>query len=192
MFARGILANKSVLFSSKSFLNSSRRLTAAPQSSWLYQERQSASRAFVTPSLMRSFSTNQGGAESEDAAKAAAKEFIQAVKEVSLIDEIADLSQWKTKVMDEKNKPIILDCYAEWCNPCQKLTPVLEKLTQEHDGKFRLVKLNIDNIPQLATGLNVKSIPALFLIYRGNVLDTVTGFDMKKVEDLVSMALLVE
>lgn len=65
------------------------------------------------------------------------------------------------------------------------MTPVLEKLTLQYEGKFKLVKLNIDNLPQLATGLNVKSIPALFLIYKGNMLDAMTGFDVKKLEELV-------
>ena len=92
----------------------------------------------------------------------------------------------------EQQIPIILDCYADWCQPCKKLTPVLEKLTLQYEGKFKLVKLNIDNLPQLATGLNVKSIPALFLIYKGNMLDAMTGFDPKKLEALVETALLVE
>jgi len=69
---------------------------------------------------------------------------------------------------------------------------VLEKLTLQYEGKFKLVKLNIDNLPQLASGLNVKSIPALFLIYKGNMLDTMTGFDVKKLEELVQTALLVD
>ena len=94
--------------------------------------------------------------------------------------------------MEQKDKPVILDCYADWCAPCRKLTPLLEKKTLEHDGKFKLVKLNIDNIPQLTKGLNVKAVPSLFLIYRGNVMDTVTGADMDKINGLVQTALLIE
>jgi thioredoxin len=118
--------------------------------------------------------------QSEEAAKAAARQFIEAVKEESSIEEIASYNDWKPKVMEELNKPIILDCYADWCQPCKKLTPILENLAQEHAGKFKLVKLNIDNLPQLAQGLNVKSIPALFLIYRGNIVDTMVGADPVK------------
>ena len=73
-----------------------------------------------------------------------------AVKEESSITEIASYDEWRIKVMEELNKPIILDCYADWCQPCKKLTPVLEQITQQHEGKFKLVKLNIDNLPQLA------------------------------------------
>jgi thioredoxin-like negative regulator of GroEL len=49
--------------------------------------------------------------------------------------------------MDEKKVPIILDMYAEWCGPCKKLTPILEQLTNDHEGKFKLIKVNIDNLP---------------------------------------------
>lgn len=65
-------------------------------------------------------------------------------------------------------------------------------MTLGYEGKFKLVKLNIDNLPQLATGLNVKSIPALFLIYKGNMLHTMTGFDPNKLEEMIQTALLVD
>ncbi len=94
--------------------------------------------------------------------------------------------------MECKDKPIILDFYAEWCAPCKKLTPILEKITKDQEGKFKLIKVNIDNVPQLATALSVKSIPTLFLIYRGNVMDQMTGVDDKKLEELCNTAILIE
>ena len=115
-----------------------------------------------------------------------------AAKDESTITELASYDEWRTKVMEEKNKPIILDCYADWCGPCKKLTPVLEQIAQEHEGKFKLIKLNIDNLPQLAQGLNVKSIPALFLIFRGNIIDTMVGANEPKLKELVSTALVIE
>ena len=99
---------------------------------------------------MRSFGLiNNDGADigSEAAAKAAAKDFMNKVEEDLIIDEITTQAEWTTKVMDVKDKPIILDFYAEWCAPCKKLTPVLKKLTKDNDGKFKLVKVNIDNLP---------------------------------------------
>jgi len=94
--------------------------------------------------------------------------------------------------MDCKDKPIILDFYAEWCAPCKKLTPILEKVTRDQEGKFKLIKVNIDNLPQLATALSVKSIPTLFLIYRGNVMDQMTGVNNDKLEELCNTAILIE
>lgn len=146
--------------------------------------------------------TISGGAESaaaaevpmssEDAAKNSAKEFLKQVEEDLIIDEITKVEEWTTKVMEVTDVPIILDFYAEWCAPCKKLTPQLEKVTQEHEGKFKLIKINIDNLPNIATALQVKSIPTLFLIYRGNVMDQVTGVDEAKLDELVKTALLVE
>ena len=115
-----------------------------------------------------------------------------ALKEQILIEEVQDYEEWRSKVMEEINKPIILDCYADWCQPCKKLNPVLEKAALDNKGKFKIVKLNIDNLPQLAQGLNVKSIPALFLIYRGNVMDSMVGADPIKLEELFKTALLIE
>lgn len=57
-----------------------------------------------------------------------------------------------------------------WCGPCRKLTPILEEMTANGDGKFKLVKLNIDNLPQIATGLKVRNIPAVFLINKGGII----------------------
>jgi thioredoxin-like negative regulator of GroEL len=43
--------------------------------------------------------------------------------------------------------PILLDCYADWCAPCKKLEPLLKDIVQSFEGKVRMVKLNIDNLP---------------------------------------------
>jgi thioredoxin len=157
-----------------------------------YQSPQSHHLSFAYSRKAFSSKDDAASAAGEEEAKESAKDFIAQAKEETLIDEITAYDQWKTKVMDEKRVPIILDCYADWCQPCRKLTPVLEKLTEENEGKFKLVKVNIDNSPQIAQGLNVKSIPALFLIYRGNIMDSITGVDTKKLENLIETALLIE
>ena len=132
------------------------------------------------------------GPSSEAAAKASAKEFLNKVEEDLIIDEITSPDQWKTKVMEVTDKPIILDFFAEWCAPCKKLTPILEEKTREKEGKFKLIKVNIDTVPQLATALQVRSVPTLYLIYRGNVMDTMNGVDLKKLDELVETAVLIE
>ena len=108
---------------------------------------------FMNPSFthvpMRPFSIINDGAaaDTEAAAKASAKEFLNAVEEDLIIDEVTTVDQWKAKVMHVKDKPVILDFYADWCAPCKKLTPILEEKAREHDGKFKLVKINIDTLP---------------------------------------------
>ena len=71
----------------------------------------------------------------------------------------------------ESKLPVVLDCYADWCQPCKKLDPILQEKIKEFEGKLKLVKLNIDNHPKLSSGLNIRSIPTLFLIFNGNIVD---------------------
>eukprot|EP00347_Sterkiella_histriomuscorum_P004761 403359210 len=128
--------------------------------------------------------------ESEAASMDQAKEFLQEIK--GYVDELNDYQEWLPKVM-QSDKPVILDCYAEWCGPCKKLTPLLEDLTASAEGKFKLVKLNIDNLPQIATGLKVRNIPAVFLIHKGNVIDTFVGLPSEQqLKQFIDTAILVD
>jgi len=93
----------------------------------------------------------------------------------------------------EQEVPVILDCYADWCQPCQQLTPILEAVTNKFEGKFKLVKLNIDTLPSLATALKVQSIPAVFLVYKGQMVDQFTGVPAdKRLGEFVNAALTME
>jgi len=121
-----------------------------------------------------------------------AKEFIKEAKEASPITELQKLSDWQLEVM-ESPVPVILDCYAEWCAPCKTLDPRLtEKVLSYQEGQLKLVKLNIDSFPQLSTGLSIKQIPAVFLIFKGNVVDMFQGLpDDKTFDEFFQTALLL-
>jgi thioredoxin len=122
-----------------------------------------------------------------------AKQFLEEAKaQESDISEVKNQEDWKTMLMDAQ-VPVILDCYADWCAPCRKLTPILEALTQKYEGKFKLVKLNIDTMPSLASALKVQSIPAVFLIYKGQMVDTFVGIpENKRIGEFVQAALSIE
>ncbi|TFH88281.1 tetratricopeptide repeat protein [Billgrantia azerbaijanica] len=71
--------------------------------------------------------------------------------------------------------PVLLDCWAPWCQPCKTLTPVLEKLAREYNGTFLLAKLNIDDNQDIAAQLGVRSVPDVKLISQGGLVDQFQG-----------------
>jgi len=63
--------------------------------------------------------------------------------------------------------PIVADFWAEWCGPCRQLMPILEQLATEYGGRFRLVKINVDDCPEIAGELGVQSIPLVLAFVNG-------------------------
>ena len=73
-------------------------------------------------------------------------------------------------ILLESQEPLLVDFYADWCGPCQTLSPVLEKVVTELQGKVSLFKVNVDKHPQLAQQFAIRSIPHLMLFKRGKIL----------------------
>lgn len=71
--------------------------------------------------------------------------------------------------------PIVVDFWAEWCQPCRLLGPILEKLAREFDGKFLLVKVETEKAPSIASAMGVQSIPAVYGLRDGQLLDYFVG-----------------
>ncbi|MDH3719344.1 MAG: thioredoxin domain-containing protein, partial [Planctomycetota bacterium] len=74
-----------------------------------------------------------------------------------------------------KQQPVVVDFWAEWCQPCRLLTPILEKLAGEYQGKFVLVKANTEQTPAAAGRFGVQSIPAVYGFRDGELLDAFVG-----------------
>lgn len=75
--------------------------------------------------------------------------------------------------------PVVVDFWAEWCGPCKMLTPILEELAPELTDKAHIVKINIDQNPQVASQLGVRSIPTLILFKDGQAISNMVGVNPK-------------
>lgn len=76
------------------------------------------------------------------------------------------------------SKPVLVDFYADWCGPCKMLAPLVEELSNESDA-FEVVKLNVDDAPDLAARYGVMSIPTLIVFKGGEVAARTVGVQSK-------------
>src|SRR5271168_2226020 len=85
-------------------------------------------------------------------------------------------ASFKADVLNASLKqPVLVDFWAPWCGPCKQLAPVLEKAVADAKGKVTLVKMNIDEHPQIPGQLGIRSIPAVLAFKRGQLADGFVG-----------------
>jgi len=70
---------------------------------------------------------------------------------------------------------IMVDFWAEWCGPCRAVSPILDAIASEHSDKIKIVKLNVDDNPQIAMKYQITSIPAMKVFKGGEVVKTIIG-----------------
>jgi thioredoxin len=76
--------------------------------------------------------------------------------------------------------PVLVDLYADWCQPCKQLEPILEQIAGELSGKLKVVRVDVERSPMLARAFRVQSIPMLVLIHGGRPVDQIVGLVDKK------------
>src|SRR6185312_12300134 len=88
----------------------------------------------------------------------------------------ATLASFAADVLDASvETPVIVDFWAPWCGPCKQLTPLLERLVTEAKGAVRLVKVNIDDNPEIAQQLRIQSVPTVYAFRNGQPVDGFMG-----------------
>jgi thioredoxin len=78
-------------------------------------------------------------------------------------------------------RPVLLDCWADWCGPCRMVAPVLDQLAAESSGRYRVAKLDVDANPRTSAALRIQSIPTLFIYKNGQPVERITGAQPKHV-----------
>jgi thioredoxin 1 len=81
---------------------------------------------------------------------------------------------FETEVL-KNSKPVIVDYWAEWCGPCRMIAPVLEEIANEYAEKIDVVKLNVDDNPQVSQKYGILAIPTLNVFLNGEVVKQIKG-----------------
>jgi len=79
----------------------------------------------------------------------------------------------------KSDKPVMLDFWAEWCQPCKMLTPTVEELAGDFEGQILVGKLNVDDNPNTATTYGIRGIPTLLFLKDGKVVQQIVGVKSK-------------
>ena len=107
------------------------------------------------------------------------------LEEQSQIIQDINTSNFINKVIEESKKnPVIVDFWATWCNPCKQLTPILEKVVLQMNGKVKLVKVDIDQNQSLAQQMQIQSVPTVLAFFEGKPINGFAG--MKSEEEVLN------
>ncbi|HYP00077.1 MAG TPA: thioredoxin [Pyrinomonadaceae bacterium] len=84
------------------------------------------------------------------------------------------------EVLGAGARPVLLDCWAEWCQPCHMIAPALDQLAAESEGRYIIAKLNVDENPRTSAQFGVRSIPTLLIFKHGQLVERIVGVQPKQ------------
>ncbi|MGA1582901.1 MAG: thioredoxin [Saprospiraceae bacterium] len=87
-------------------------------------------------------------------------------------------SNFKESVLDNEGISVI-DFWAEWCGPCKMITPIIEELSKEYEGKATIGKLNVDENPEVSMKYGIRNIPTILILKNGEVVEKQVGVTTK-------------
>ena len=102
--------------------------------------------------------------------------------------EFASDETFKEKVLGE-GKQVLVDFFAPWCGPCRALSPVIDEVAEEAQGRFEVYKVNVDESPRTSTEYNIRSVPTLIAFKDGKNVLQLTGYVEKaKLKEVLEKA----
>ncbi len=96
-----------------------------------------------------------------------------------VVSDVSDAKTWETDVINS-DIPVFVDFWAEWCGPCRMVSPVIDELANDYDGKIKFVKVNVDKAQELASKYQVYSIPTLIIFKNGELVGQQLGAASKE------------
>lgn len=81
--------------------------------------------------------------------------------------------------VEKSDLPVLADFYADWCAPCQMILPVISEIAEEYAGSLKVVRINVDDEPELTGSFGISSIPALMYIKKGQLIGSHIGYISK-------------
>ncbi|MFP4622830.1 MAG: thioredoxin [Gemmatimonadota bacterium] len=99
-----------------------------------------------------------------------------------MADKVMELEQatFGTEVED-KDGLVVVDFWAPWCAPCRMVAPIIESLAEDYDGRVRFAKVNVDEVPAVASRYGIRSIPTIGIFRNGEAINGVVGAVPKQV-----------
>jgi thioredoxin 2 len=88
---------------------------------------------------------------------------------------VTDASFASDVVSASASVPVLVDAWAPWCGPCRMIAPVLDQLAAESGGRYKIVKLNVDENPRTSAQFQIRSIPTMLIFKNGQVVDQIVG-----------------
>lgn len=95
--------------------------------------------------------------------------------------EIFNDNNFEQEVMQAK-MPVLVDFYADWCNPCKRIAPLIQELAEEYDGRMKICKVNVDESPNSTNKFHILAVPTMLILVNGEVKDRIEGANVTKKE----------
>ncbi|KAJ5159912.1 uncharacterized protein N7482_006916 [Penicillium canariense] len=100
------------------------------------------------------------------------------------VTQIKTVEEFNTLVKDTK-EPVIVDYFATWCGPCKAISPLIEKLSEQHTG-IKFYKIDVDELNELAAENGISAMPTFQFYKGGEVINTVQGADQRRIMEAVA------